>query len=251
MPSPTAAESAPRAQSDRRLHWRRAARALRAVIADPQRTDQVIELINALGGSADLRALARFRADPDGAALLRERPALLETLADLDRLAAFPDGSFGRAYAEFMCAERLDPAGIVEEFRAAAPQDAVIDPEEQWFFERIDAMHDLWHVLTGYGRDEAGEAANLAFTAAQLPNRGVVLLVVAALVIGPKDPTCRWQRYLYRAWRRGRRAHWLLVAPYERLLPEPLVAVRRALGIAPPEIAHPGGIIVANYVTAA
>jgi hypothetical protein len=47
-----------------------------------------------------------------------------------------------------------------------------------------------------------------------------------------------------------RRANWLLVAPYERLLPEPLVAVRRALGIAPPEIAHPGGIIVANYVTA-
>jgi hypothetical protein len=31
----------------------------------------------------------------------------------------------------------------------------------RWLFERLDTLHDLWHVLTGYGLDEAGEAANL------------------------------------------------------------------------------------------
>src|SRR5690242_8274371 len=80
---------------DRRLHWRRAYRALRTVIADPERTDQVIELINSLGGNADLRAFARFRAHPEGQALLAEQPSLLATLADLDRLAALPDDTFG------------------------------------------------------------------------------------------------------------------------------------------------------------
>ena len=34
-------------------------------------------------------------------------------------------------------------------------------------------MHDLWHVVTGYGRDELGEACLLAFTYAQNKNRGV------------------------------------------------------------------------------
>jgi ubiquinone biosynthesis protein COQ4 len=130
---------------DRRLHWRRAYRALRNVIVDPERTDQVIELINSIGGGADLRAFARFRAHPQGRALLAERPSLLITLADLDRLAALPAGTFGHVYARFMQSERLDPDGIVNEFRATFG-DAVIDPDEQWFFERLDTMHDLWHV---------------------------------------------------------------------------------------------------------
>ncbi len=34
-------------------------------------------------------------------------------------------------------------------------------------------MHDLWYVVTGYGRDELGEACLLAFTCAQDKNRGV------------------------------------------------------------------------------
>ena len=33
-------------------------------------------------------------------------------------------------------------------------------------------MHDLWHVLTGYGMDEAGEAANLAFSLGAGPESG-------------------------------------------------------------------------------
>ena len=47
---------------DRRVHWRRAYRALRTVIADPERTDQVIELINSIGGNADLHALVPLAA---------------------------------------------------------------------------------------------------------------------------------------------------------------------------------------------
>ena len=84
---------------------------------------------------------------------------------------------------------------------------------------------------------------------AQFPNRGIALLTLAAAVVGPKDATCAWQRYLYRAWRRRRRASWLLVVPYERLLPEPLDAVRRELRIEPPESAHPQGIIVGDAIS--
>jgi ubiquinone biosynthesis protein COQ4 len=231
--------------------WAHAWRALRDLIADPERTDRVFEIIRALSGNAFERAWQRFRAHPDGRRLLAERPSLLAALGDRAALRALPAGSFGRAYADFMDGAQLDAAGLIEAEAAAArnyaaPDDGPPDPEREFFGERLRDMHDLWHVLTGYGRDEAGEAANLAFTYAQVPNLGVGFIVLAGAVLGPRDLSLYWPRYLYRAWRRGRRAAPLTVARYEALLPLPLAEVRRRLAVAPPQITHPEGILVAG-----
>ncbi len=48
----------------RTLEWRRAWNALRALIADPQRTDQVFEITDALAGHSFERAFQRFRHIP-------------------------------------------------------------------------------------------------------------------------------------------------------------------------------------------
>jgi len=236
----------------RKMQWRRSWRALRALIAAPERTDKVVEFINSVGGAGDQRAFARFRAHPEGRRLLAERPSLLDVLSDLQALVALPAGTFGRAYADFMLSEKLDPDGIIEEFRNADSATPIADPELEWFFERFDTVHDLWHVLTGYGRDEAGEAANLAFTLAQFGSRGVLLLTLASAIIGPKDLTFSWQRYLFQAWRRGKKCAWLPLARYEELLPLPLAQVRAQLRIEPAEQSHPNvGIIVGNRVFSA
>jgi ubiquinone biosynthesis protein COQ4 len=227
----------------RRVEWRRAWRALRRLVDDPERTDQVFELIQALSGDAGERLFQRFCADPEGRRLLAARPELLATLSDLSRLGALPEGSFGRVYAEFMTRERIEAKGLVDAAQAVADGRA-LDPEREWFFRRLRDMHDLWHVLTGYGRDIAGEAANLAFTYAQTRNRGIGAIVLAAAVLGPKRLDLYWPRYLWRAWRRGRRTQPLPMAAYESLLPLPLDEVRRRLRIEPPEVAHPGGILV-------
>lgn len=232
--------------------WRRAWRALRNLIADPERTDQVFEIISALSGDAFDRAYARFRAHADGQRLLQTRPQLLETLADRAALRALPDGSFGRAYARFMDAAQLEPGGLVEADEQAAqrlPPRAPVDPDIEYFDARLRDMHDLWHVLTGYGRDEAGEAANLAFTYAQVPNLGIGLIVIAAALLGPPSVRLTWPRYLRRAYRRGRAAAFLPAAPYEELLPLPLAEVRRRLNIVPAQVAHPDGVLVANRGT--
>jgi ubiquinone biosynthesis protein COQ4 len=233
----------------RRVEWRRAWRALRRLVADPERTDQVFELIQALAGQSGERLFLRFRADPEGRRLLAERPSLLATLADRARLEALPEGSLGRAYAEFMREEHLDAGGLADAAQAVRDPEE-LDPERRWFFDRLRDMHDLWHVVTGYGRDVAGEAANLAFSFAQTRNRGLGAIVLAAAVIGPKAGL-RWQRYLLQAWRRGRLAAALPMAPYEELLALPLDEVRRRLRIQPAREAHPGGIVVAEAPTAA
>ena len=233
----------------RKMDWQRAWKALRALIADSQRTDQVFEITDALAGNSFERAFQRFRQHPDGRQLLEEQPSLLATLSDRAALRALPAGSFGRAYADFMQAGNLTAEGLVEADDMAAqrnPHLEPVDPDRQFFGKRTRDMHDLWHVLTGYGMDEAGEAANLAFTLAQLPTPGVALIVLAGAGIGPKNPTFLWQRYLFRAWRRGRRAAPLTVVPYERLLARPLEEVRQMLHVPPASDAHPDGIIVGN-----
>ena len=235
----------------RQREWRRAWRALHNLIEDPNRTDQVFEIVRALSGDSFEHAFQRFAASPDGRELLRERPTLLDTLSDRAALMALPEGSFGRAYAEFMEAGQLEAAGLVEAEEMATQtygraDEGPKDPDREYFGDRLRDMHDLWHVLTGYGRDEAGEAANLAFTYAQVPNLGVGFIVIAGAILGPLDLSLYWPRYLWRAYRRGRRAAQLSSVPYEELLPLPLAEVRRRLDIDPPQLAHPEGVLVAS-----
>ena len=228
-----------------KVEWRKAWRALQTLIDAPQRTDQVFELIRALAGQSGERLYRRFSSRPEGRRLLETRPDLLVTLSDREGLTSLPAGSFGRAYAEFMEEGRLRAQGLLEAADAVRqPEDLELDADRRWFYDRLRDMHDLWHVLTGYGRDVAGEAANLAFTHAQTRNRGIGAIVVAAALLGPKTLDCHWQRYLLRCWWRGRRATPLVLARYEELLPQPLDQVRRELGIEPPETAHPGGVLV-------
>ena len=230
-----------------RIQWRRAWRSLRSLVREPERTEEVFEIIDALEGNSGEAGWRTFCASAEGRGLLAEQPDLLAALTDRAALEALPEGSLGRAYAAFMREGNLDAAELVaaEEEREDSLHNE-LDPDRRWLGSRMRDAHDLWHVLTGYGRDEAGEAALLSFTWAQSGNRGIGLLVVAAAFLGPWRLDFAWQRYLYRAWRRGRDAADLSLARYEELLAQPLDAVRRQLAIEPPALAHPGGVVIAN-----
>jgi ubiquinone biosynthesis protein COQ4 len=119
----------------------------------------------------------------------------------------------------------------------------VLDPVREWLRVRGLLVHDLWHVLTDYGTDEVGEAALLAFSYAQLPGRVNRLLVLGAGSRGVVEHSLGFARYLYQAWRRGRRAVWLFALPYEQLLDQPLDAVRSIARVEASDVAHPAGIL--------
>jgi ubiquinone biosynthesis protein COQ4 len=231
----------------RKVEWRRARTALATLVADPDRTEQVFELIDALAGDAGEKLFQRFLRHPHAPDLLTRKPSLLATLSKRSELEAMPEGSLGRTYARFMREGGIDADGLVEASQDVSREREEIDPERRWFYDRLRDMHDLWHAVTGYGRDVAGEATLLAFTHAQLRNRGILAIVLASVVRGPK--AIFWPRYLWSAWRRGRRAEMLPAAKWEELLPLPLAEARRRLGVTPPEDAHPGGILVATGET--
>ena len=235
----------------RTVQWGKARAALGRLIADPERTDQVFELIDALAGDAGERHFQRFLRAPEAPRLLAEKPSLLRHLSDRARLEALPPGTLGREYARFMRAGGIEAQGLVDasdeaERRTGEPP---IDADREWFYARLRDMHDLWHVVTGYGRDLAGEATLLSFTHAQIRNRGIGAIVLAAIAKGPKSLDLAWPRYLWRAWRRGQRASLLPAARWEELLRLPLDEVRRRLCVSDPEDAHPGGILVSDGET--
>lgn len=218
----------------RPLELRRALGLVRALVADPERTGLVFELIEAVGGSGDERYFQAFVASEAGRALLEERPELIDALGDRERLARMPEGSFGRAYLAFARAREFQADGLqqVSDASPVGGLNASLDPERRWFYRRVTAMHDLWHVLTGYETDEPGEARLLAFSLGQgLGGRGFRLLVLAAVWTGPWEKGFAFQRGLWRAWRNGRRCAPLAEAHFEALLPLPLAEVRERLAI--------------------
>lgn len=209
-----------------------ALRALRSLIQDPEQTDQVFIIIRAMAGDALERAFDRFRKTPTGQKILAEKRDILDMLEDRQALAALPAGSLARTYLAFVENEHLSANGLVD---ASHAEEVFNNEDLKRFGERMRDTHDLWHVLTGYGRDTFGEACLLAFTYAQTRNRGLGLIALIGAVkltkaIGPGVKGAMWQAY-----RAGKRAAWLPQQDWEALLPEPLSRVRQQLNINPPD----------------
>lgn len=225
-----------------RPQWRRALRGLRRLLRDPERTENAFEVIAALDPDLMQRRLARMLSHPEGRRVFRERPCLLEHLADREGLARLPEGSFGRAYLAHVEHFGLDPAKLVELGRRYDDELHARDEDVRWFGDRSLLSHDLHHVLTGYGADSLGETALLWFSHGLVGGRGAALLMVGAALRSRREAGRGWLRYLAQAHRRGGRAGCLAALPWEELLERPLPEVRRFAGIAEPEVAHPDGV---------
>jgi ubiquinone biosynthesis protein COQ4 len=215
-----------------RLHPIAALRAVRRLMRNREDTHQVFLLIEALRGKTTLRQFARFRQTQIGRTVLAERRRLLDRLSDRARLATLPAGTLGRAYYEFMAAENLSAEGLVEASRItmrSLPADDVT-----LFRERSREMHDLLHVITGYGRDPLGEACLVAFSYAQTGLKGfAVIAAFAARRIAHARPGQPIRRAVFEGWRHGRSAGWLPGADWEALLNQPVEAIREQFAIKP------------------
>jgi ubiquinone biosynthesis protein COQ4 len=196
-------------------------------------TRQVFLLMDALRGNTSLRQFARFRETATGRAVLAERRQLLDRLSDRKSLAALPPGTLGRSYYEFMASENLSAEGLVDasQFHETLPA----GEDYTLFRERSREMHDLLHVVSGYGRDPLGEACLTAFSFAQTRLKGfAVIATVAARRISRAHPGQTVVPTIFEGYRHGRRAQWLYAADWETLLAEPVEAIRQRYGILPP-----------------
>src|SRR6516225_2113990 len=218
-----------------RLHPIAALRAVRKLMSNGEDTQQVFLLIEALRGKTTPRQFARFRQTETGRAVLGENRRLLDRLNDRAALAALPAGTLGRAYYDFMASENLSAEGLVEASRItmrALPADEVT-----LFRERSREMHDLLHVVTGYGRDPLGEACLVAFSFAQTGLKGfAVIAIYAARKIARSRPDQPVRRAVFEGYRHGRSAGWLPGADWEALLAQPVEVIRAQFAVKPPTL---------------
>ena len=211
---------------DHRIQPLVAISALRRLLQDPEKTEEVFVILRALTGRSVLNAFKRFKSTPTGQAILTEERDLVALLDDRQALSALPEGSLGRAYLQFVEREAISAGGLIE----ASERDLdFADADFERFANRMRDQHDLWHVLTGYGRDTFGEACLLAFTYAQTNNRGIAFIALAGMfklsrAIGGSVRSAMWQAY-----RAGKRASWLPAEDWESRLGQPLEAVRKEL----------------------
>jgi ubiquinone biosynthesis protein COQ4 len=209
----------------RTQRWKRALRALRQILADPDRTDQVLEFLSVINsGAATTRRVDRFFADPTGRALFDEHRAIDSRTIDIDALAALPEGTLGHAYARFLRTHGLTP----EVFDGSPP--GISDPKRSYLVQRMRQTHDLWHVVTGCETDPAGEVALQAFTYAQTRTPGSAILAVSGALRGVRrKPTI--VRDVISLYRIGSRASALPSFPWEDHWATPLAEVRAMLGL--------------------
>jgi len=215
-----------------RLHPIAALRAVRKLMRNREDTQQVFLLIEALRGKTTLRQFARFRQTETGRAVLRENRRLLDRLNDRTAIEALPADTLGHAYYDFTAAENLSAEGLVEMSQIDRPP---ATDDVTLFRERNREMHDLLHVVTGYGRDPLGEACLVAFSYAQTRLKGfAVLAIFAARRIARSRPGHPVRLAVFEGYRHGRRAGWLLGADWEALLSQPIDAIRAQFAVKPP-----------------
>jgi ubiquinone biosynthesis protein COQ4 len=211
--------------------------ALRA-LARSDGTDyrQAAAFMSATEGRSGQRAFARFQASASGADLLRRQPSLRALLGgDRRAIAALPPGTLGREYHEFMSAYDFSTEAMAELGQVGGERPMTAD--EKWFADRMNTLHDVRHVVAGYGQEPLGELCLLGFRYAQSRHPGMAFF---ALTWGLR--TARERRHepivsaVLEGYRRGRSAVWLDDLDWEQMMRQPLTAVRTQLNLTPPAV---------------
>lgn len=210
-----------------------ALRAFRRLVRNKEDTAQVFEIMRALSGRSVARGYNRMLRTVEGGRQAFLRDELADKLDDPVWLARFRPGTVGATYRAFREARGFTADGLAEVEREVVPFVDAPHPVV-WYSRRLRDVHDIWHVLTGYGTDALGEACVVSFSYGQTRNLGFAFIGWgAAREIQRENRSVPAHRAAFQAWRNGRAARWLPGLDYEALFAEPLEAARTRLGIRP------------------
>ena len=221
-----------------RLQPIKALRALSRLLKNKEDTEQVFIIMRALSGRSAAKGYSKLLKTAKGGRIAFRHEEIAKTLSDTEFLKGLPAGSVGAAYLHFTTSENISAQGLIDESRKVE-SDRDIDREHPiaWYGRRLRDIHDLWHVLTGYGRDGMGEACLVAFSYAQTRSPGFGLMgLAAAFKLKREVPNQPMLKAVWQAYQNGRKAAWLPGEDYIALLSEPLDAARARLNIPQPTL---------------
>ncbi len=206
------------------VHLLRFASTYVRLVRDTGRLDLVFALADSLIAS-NSPGLAKMLALPAVKAYLASDIAPLRV--ELPALRRLPEGSLGRAFAEFLDQRGLDPSGLYHSSLAGTS-------DAERFKLHMERTHDLWHTVLGYDTDVASELGLQAFSIAQLDS-GLGYVIVSGgllngLLFAPEDARRRMEA-ITRGWRLGQSTRPLFGVDWASMMSWPLAQVREHLGI--------------------
>ncbi|MBZ4415162.1 Coq4 family protein [Myxococcus sp. RHSTA-1-4] len=202
-----------------RTAWRMA-RALRY----PEQLQDILELAAVLAPPAAMtRLVERLMRHDSAARAFVERPRV--GFLHLASLRTLPQGTLGRAFADHLEGNGLDPDALPY---------LEAHTDEEYVRAHMLESHDVWHVLTGFPTDVAGELGIQAFSLAQVGSPFALGILAGGLantlLYAFSERDCR-MRAIVRGWLLGRRARLLFGAPWRQMWEWPLDDVRRHFGL--------------------
>jgi ubiquinone biosynthesis protein COQ4 len=214
--------------------------AMRTHRQDPEDVAKGVHMIDALGdllGRGDQVLVGRMKASEQGRRILAEGKCVLEVLANRPYLRTLPEGTLGREYVRFADTNQLFPEKLAEavvDARAlTGGQVPNATQDVGYLHDRYRDLHDLWHVVTGYGTDLAGEYGIVALQSKQVGYRGMAITgFVSMLLTGVANRRLDLVSTWFEGRRRGREGAYLLAEDWEALVELPLAEVQEKLGFA-------------------
>ncbi|WP_205525407.1 Coq4 family protein [Pyxidicoccus trucidator] len=202
-----------------RTAWRMA-RTLR----NPEQLQDILELAAVLAPPTAMRRLVERLMHHDSAAhAFVERPRL--GFLHLASLRTLPEGTLGRAFADHLVENGLDPDALPY---------LEAHTDEEYVRAHMLESHDIWHVLTGFHTDVAGELGVQAFSLAQVGSPfalGILAGGLANTLLYAFSERDVRMRAIVRGWLLGRRAGLLFGVPWRQMWELPLTEVRQRFAL--------------------
>ncbi|KIM40648.1 hypothetical protein M413DRAFT_446070 [Hebeloma cylindrosporum] len=199
-------------------------------LVDPRRGDMVAALGETTAGPSLSRLRERMLESTEGRKVLKDRPRVNSTTIDMDKLANYPEGSFGQAYVTW-----LERCGVTPDTRE--PVHYIDDPELAYVMQRYRESHDFYHCICNLPVNVESELALKYFEFAKL---GLPMTAIAAL-FGPLRLTEQkrsrlFSEYVPWALKCGGSAQSLITVYWEERWEQNVIDMKREFGIwDPPE----------------
>ena len=190
------------------------------LIRDPSLLDEVIQMSQTLIDEEKLSEIENHLRlkGAEVSDSFESRPRLGKV--DVAALSKLPDGTLGKSFADFIVAHQLDPNALPT-MKADSPHEYVL--------AHLYETHDLWHVITGFKPDVAGELGLQAFYAAQFPSALAMLIFAIGylntLFFAFSDRDNRMQA-IADGWMMGKKARSLFGRDWKMIWDQPLSEVR-------------------------
>lgn len=206
------------------------------LVGDREDTRYVFEFFDNVNGRSYDRFYETMLASEYGQRVIADHEHVGRILKDRETLESYGPGTFAAAYLDYLDSEQLDPEGVHTAHWDNAPEamQNLKDnyPDVYALTYMMALIHDLYHVLTGYGRDPLGEAVLLVYSAEMSGGRGGRWLGhLAGMKIRSEIPQWPVGRMMREAVRLARKAKDFPTADLPSMLQLPLDEARAQLNI--------------------